>query len=175
MGDDQGVIMEASLAVSIASAFIAFGALVVSTLVSVQQVRQMRQQNLLPVVNEAFKEARTQKWFEDRDWILHHLAGGRRTYGGVSGLPRYAQGKARSVGFFYDHLGVVVHYKIVSEDLIIGSFGEGLNEAWKVLEPYICRERQIRGTDYMGFFEDLVCRFRSRDYKTPGLRKLNSC
>ena len=167
--------MDASLAVSIASAVIAFGALVVSTLVSVQQVRQMRRQNLLPVVNEAFTEARTQKWFEDRDWILHHLPGGRHADTGVSGLPRDDQGKARYVGFFYDHLGVVVHYKIVKEDLVIGSFGEGLNEVWKVLEPYICRERQIRGTDYMGFFEDLVCRFRSGDRKTPRLRKLNSC
>jgi hypothetical protein len=167
--------MEASLAVSVASAVIAFGALVVSTLVSVQQVRQMRRQNLLPVVNDAFKEARTQEWFEARDWILHHLPQEHSADSGVSGLPPAAQDKVRSAGFFYDHLGVVVHHEIVKEDLVIGSFGHGLNEVWRVLEPYICRERQIREMDYMGFFEDLVCRFRSRDHKTPRLRKLNSC
>jgi hypothetical protein len=51
----QGVTMEASLAVSMISVVIALGALVVSSLVAIQQVRQMSQQNLLPVVLDAFR------------------------------------------------------------------------------------------------------------------------
>ena len=84
----------------------------------------------------------------------------------------------RSVGHFYDNLGVFVAYKVVTEDLVIGFFGVGLNELWTVLEPYILRERQIRRMGYMVFYEDLVYRFRAREpanvYEALGLHKLTT-
>ena len=168
---------EASLAVSMISVVIALGALVVSTLVAIQQVRQMSRQNLLPVVLDAFREARTAEWFQARDWILDHLAE-HSPDAGVSRLPQPARGMVRSVGFFYDNLGVFVAYKVVTEDLVIGFFGVGLNELWTVLEPYILRERQIRRMGYMVFYEDLVSRFRARGpanvYEVLGLHKLTT-
>jgi hypothetical protein len=170
--------MEASLTVSMISVVVAFGALVVSTLVAIQQVRQMSRQNLLPVVLDAFREARTAEWFHARDWILDHLADEHSPDSGVSRLPQPARGMVRSVGFFYDNLGVFVAYKVVTEDLVIGFFGVGLNELWTVLEPYILRERQIRRMGYMVFYEDLVSRFRAREpanvYRALGLHKLTT-
>jgi len=170
--------METSLALGIASVVIAFGALAVSTFVSIRQVQQMSRQNVLPVVLDAFREARTKEWFQARDWVLDHLADECSADSGVSRLPEPARGMVRSVGFFYDNLGVFVAYKVVTEDLVIGFFGVGLNQLWTVLEPYILRERQIRRMGYMVFFEDLVSRFRSREpatvYEALGLRKLTT-
>jgi hypothetical protein len=104
--------METSLALSLASVVIAFGALAVSTFVSIQQVRQMSRQNLLPVVLDAFREARTAEWFRARDWIVEHLADECSSDSGVSRLPQPARGMVRSVGVFYDKLGVFVAYKV---------------------------------------------------------------
>jgi hypothetical protein len=168
--------METSLTLSLASVVIAFGALALSTFVSIQQVRQISRQNLLPVVLDAFREARTAEWFQARDWIVEHLADECSPDSGVSRLPQPARGMVGSVGFFYDNLGVFVAYKVLTEDVVIGFFGVGMNQLWTVMEPYILRERQIRRMGYMVFFEDLVCRFRERDpatvYEGLELRKL---
>jgi hypothetical protein len=163
--------MEASLAVSIASTVIALCALVVSILVSIQQVRQMRRQNLSPVVLGAFKEARTLKWLQARDWILNHLKEEHPADWGVSGLGPAAKGKVRYVGYFYDHLGVLVRQGIVNEDLVIKPFGHGLCEVWNRLEPYISRERE-REPDYMESFQYLACLYESRHPAHPAKKTL---
>ncbi|MFI0453529.1 hypothetical protein [Actinomadura sp. 6N118] len=120
----------------------------------------MARQNLLPVALEAFREARTPEWFEARDWIIENLAAECPPDDGVSALPPGPRAMVRKVGFFYDNLGVFVAYQVVAEGLVIGFFGQGMNQLWQVLEPYIRREGEIRQMRYMVFFEDLVRRYR---------------
>jgi hypothetical protein len=147
--------VDASLLVSFGGALIALVALVLS-------VGQTRRQNLLPVVLDIFRESRTEEWFRARDWVVARLATEHPPDRGVSGLPEPARERVRRVVFFYDNLGVFVAYKVIGQDLAIGFHGVGMSEAWLILEPYIRREREIRKMGYAVFYEDLVCRVRSR-------------
>ena len=94
---------------------------------------------------------------------------------GVSGLPEPAREHVRKVGFFYDNLGVFVAYHVVEEDLVLGFFGVGMNEAWAIMYPFIRREEEIRKMQYLVFFNDLVVRFREHSpadiYRKRGLRR----
>src|SRR6266542_2311655 len=116
-------------------------------------VRQTRKQNLLPIALDVFRESRTADWFTARESVRH-------------------------VVFFYDNLGVFVAYGVVNEDLAIAFHGVGFNEAWKILEPYIRQEREMRRMQYAAFYKDLVCRFRARPpdqvYRKLKLRRLGN-
>jgi hypothetical protein len=141
---------------------------------SLGQLRVMHRQTVLPVVLDAFREARTQGWYTDRDWVLRNLAAEHGPDSGVSRLPEPARGRVRRVGFFFDNIGVFVAHRVVDQDLVIGFFGIGLVEVWDVLEPYIRREAELRGAGYMVYFENLVSLHRSRGpaevYRRLGLR-----
>jgi hypothetical protein len=147
--------VDPSLVVSSGSVLIAMTALVLS-------VRQSRRQNLLPIALDIFRESRSPEWSRARDWVITSLVTEHSPDQGVSGLPEPARQRVRQVVFFYDNLGVFVAYNVIGQDLAIGFHGVGLSEAWSVLEPYIRRERENRGMRYGVFYEDLVCRVRSR-------------
>ncbi len=163
--------MNVSLSVSVASALVALVALALS-------VRQTRKQNLLPIALDVFRESRTADWFTARDFVMTRLAQEQSPEQGVSALPESARESVRHVVFFYDNLGVFVAYGVVNEDLAIAFHGVGFNEAWKILEPYIRQEREMRRMQYAAFYKDLVCRFRARPpdqvYRKLKLRRLGN-
>jgi len=155
--------MDASAIAAWVGVPIAFASVLVAVVYSSRQVRLVRLQNLSPVVLGAFSEARTEEWFEARDWLISNLPSSEiLPQNGVSRQPDDARWNMRRVGFFYDNLGVFVAHKIVSEDLIIGFFGVGLIEVWQRMEPYIREEASRRSMRYMVYFEDLVVRTRQR-------------
>jgi hypothetical protein len=160
------------------SLLVSFGSVLIALIALVLSARQTRRQNLLPVALDVFRESRTEEWFRARDWVVTRLAAEHSPDKGVSGLPEPARERVRRVVFFYDNLGVFVAYKVIGQDLAIGFHGVGMNEAWFVLEPYIRREREIRKMGYVVFYEDLVCRFRSRPptevYGKLKLRRLSA-
>jgi hypothetical protein len=156
----------------------AIGALVavIALLLSLRQIGLLRRQNLSPVVLDAFREARTDEWFEAFDWIRADLARDHSPELGVSRLPEAARRRVRKVGFFYDNLGVLVVSEVVPEDLVLGFFGPGMKKCWDVMKPYYDVEGEIRGIRYLVFYEHLVCLYNDRDvadrYRAIRLRRL---
>ncbi|MFJ9036634.1 hypothetical protein ACIRF8_08590 [Streptomyces sp. NPDC102406] len=143
--------------VSVASALAA----VVAVALSIRQARLMSRQSLLPVVLEAFREARSPEWFEARDFIYERLAAEFPPDLGVSQQPPQARAALRKVGFLFDNFGLLIAHGVVPEELVTGFFGS-LDEFWHIMEPYIRKEAELREMDYMVFFEDLVVRSQSR-------------
>src|SRR3954467_468123 len=79
--------MDAAVLISAMSAVVA----AIALLLSVRQIGFLRRQNLSPVVLDAFREARTEEWFEAFDWIRADLAREHSPELGVSGLPEVAR------------------------------------------------------------------------------------
>ncbi|MET9291048.1 hypothetical protein [Streptomyces sp. NPDC003077] len=158
---------------SVASALAA----VVAVVLSVRQVRLMSRQSLLPVVLEAFREARSREWFDARDFIYERLAAECSPERGVSQQPPEARVALRKVGFLFDNFGLLIAHGVVPEEVVIGFFGS-LDEIWHIMEPYVRKEAELRGMGYMVFFEDLVVRSRSRSTrdvrKALGLRTIGT-
>jgi hypothetical protein len=108
------------------------------------------------VVLEAFREARTDEWFEAFDWVRLNLAREHSPELGLSGLPEDARRHLRKVGFFYDNLGVLVASGVVPEDLVLGFFGPGMATGWHAIRPYFEVEGKARGLRYLVFYEHLM-------------------
>jgi hypothetical protein len=165
--------MDAAVLVSATSAVVA----VIALLLSVRQIGLMRRQSLSPVVLDAFREARTEEWFEAFDWIRTDLAQAHSPELGVSGLPEVARRRVRKVGFFYDNLGVLVAAGVVPEDLVLGFFGPGMKASWDSVKPYFDVEGRVRGLRYLVFYEHLVCLHNDKTvaerYESLGLRRLD--
>lgn len=70
--------------------------------------------------------------------------------------------RVKHVSHFYDHIGLVIAHKIVSEKLLTSFMGESAKITWDILEPFILKERELFGPktngEYQMFFEDLVAR-----------------
>ncbi|MFF1378786.1 hypothetical protein [Streptomyces sp. NPDC058308] len=160
--------------VSVASALTA----VVAVALSLRQTRLMSRQSLVPVVLEAFREARSPEWFEARDFIVERLVAEISPAQGVTRQPPQARAALRKVGFLFDNFGLLVAHRVVPEELVIGFFGGYLDHLWKIMEPYIRKEAELTGQGYMVFFEDLVARSRSHSIEnvreTLGLRSIDT-
>ncbi|MFG1689017.1 hypothetical protein ACGFNP_53340 [Nonomuraea sp. NPDC049269] len=150
--------MDVSLLVSLASAVAAVAAVALS----IRQARAVSRHALLPVVLGTFQEARSTEWFEARDFIFQRLATDHPPDGGVTGLPEPARAAVRKVGFLFDNAGLLIAHRTVPEDLVLSFFGESIPEFWRILQPYIRKEAELRGMGYMVFFEDLAARARAR-------------
>jgi hypothetical protein len=164
--------VDISLAVSIASA----AAAVAAVAIAVRQTRSMARQALLPVVLGTFQEARSPEWFEARDYIFDRLAEEHSPERGVSGLPDPARSAIRKIGFLFDNAGLLIAHGAVSEEVILGFFGESVPKFWEILAPFIRREAEIRHMGYMVFFEHSVVRAQMRSTadirRDLGLRRL---
>ncbi|MFD1537298.1 DUF4760 domain-containing protein [Nonomuraea guangzhouensis] len=146
--------MDVSLAVSIASAVAALTAVAIS----IWQARAMTRQALQPVVLGTFQEARDPEWFAARDYIFEHLTADHSPERGISGLPEPARAAIRKVGFLFDNAGLLIVHGAVPEKLVLSFFGESIPVFWRILEPFIRKEAELRQMGIMVFFEHLVTR-----------------
>jgi hypothetical protein len=164
---DTAVVISASTAVVAA----------IALFLSLRQIRLLTRQNLSPVVLEAFREARTDEWFEAFDWIRLDLAREHSPELGLSGLPEDARRRLRKVGFFYDNLGVLVASGVVPEDLVLGFFGPGMETGWHAIRPYFEVEGEARGLRYLVFYEHLMVLHREKSvadrYRSMKLGRLD--
>lgn len=84
-------------------------------------------QDVLVVVNEA-----PQTWPQE----------------GIKGLSPDYRRSAYSVIYFFNQVGTLVVFNLVSEDLIVGVLGSWIVQTWRVLEPLIIKERELRAETY---------------------------
>lgn len=107
-----------------------------------------------------FQEFRSAKFKQHQLYVLENLKKEHDPNNGFRNLPEPAKTHVITLSHFFDNLAVLVANGIVDEKLIISFMGESIDKAWVVLEPYILRERELRGGEYQEYFEDLVVRIR---------------
>lgn len=148
------------MVLNFASLVIALAALTISTRLSHRQVTTAERATLVPVVLDQFKISREASFLETQRFIREELTDAHAPSLGLSGLPEPLRSDIFSLTWFYDDLGKLVAHGIVSEDLILGAFGDALVRTWSPLRPYVYREREIRSSTFQAYFEDLAERAR---------------
>lgn len=148
-------------ALSMASILLSIIAVATSTLLLVRQTLFMRHANEIPVSVDLYQEWRSTEFQTAREYVRESLAGSIDPSMGLSELPKEARILSRRVAAFYSSLGALVALGLVDERFAVTLLGNVAEADWRILEPYIFRQREISGyDDIYTFYEDFVCRTR---------------
>jgi hypothetical protein len=154
-----------ALIVSLVSILLALAAVSVSAWQVRVSLRSADKSNALPVVSEAFYQWRSPD-FNDALRRLIRATERELSVRRFDALPRQLRQDAYQVCMFFDYLGTLVLYDIVSEDIIIGTMGSRLMQVWITVKPLIDHERKYRRDTYppgappgfLAYYEHLVRR-----------------
>jgi hypothetical protein len=95
------------------------------------------------------KEFRSSDFKEHRAYIINSLKDNAvAAETGFRYLLETAKAHVHGVSHYFDSEGVQVANGVIGELLVISFRGGSIDSSWSVLEPYIRREREIRGNDY---------------------------
>lgn len=151
----------ASLTLNIAAMIISLVALASTVMLALRQLTIMNQTNVLPVITSYFPEFRSREFLEHLDYVTNELQRMHSPDHGIFGLPEPARFHAFELTNFYEAMGTLVAWNIIDERIASSTFGTQCDRSWRLLEPFILREREIRGgSRFQVYFEDLVCRIR---------------
>jgi hypothetical protein len=150
--------VNATIVLNLAALAISLTALVISILLALRQLRLASGKIHLPVVLDAFKETRSEAWFEAQEYVLTELAQEHKPDYGHRGLPEQARTHVNTIGLFYDDLGKLVAHGMVNQSLVIGAYGTNIVRLWDALAPYVYTERREHGLHFWIYFEDLAAR-----------------
>jgi hypothetical protein len=141
-----------SLALNLVSLFLSLSALGTSTFLLVRQRAFMRHANEIPVTIDLYQEFRSHEFQEAYGFVINSLASDYEPSSGISGLPEKARIPIIKVASFFTSLGGLVYFEMIDERLAVSLLGTAMHRTWDILEPYITREREIRGDDeiYVG-------------------------
>ncbi|MGH3764651.1 MAG: DUF4760 domain-containing protein [Pseudonocardiaceae bacterium] len=131
--------------------------------VAVWQVRAhlvaIEKSNSLPVASAAFNEFRSQK-FRNHLFKVWRDAPSDVPEGGFEALAEKWRESAYEVAYFFEHLGILVAYDLVPEELIVGFSSNAVVRSWRTLEPFIQKEREHRKQGaYTGLSPNFVSHF----------------
>jgi hypothetical protein len=137
-------------------------ALVATAALAVRQVALMRHANHLPILVELIQELRSPAFLEKERYVSQQLAADYPRELGLEGLDDQAADQMQYVKSFFNSLGALVFFGMIRETLAISLFGYRATRVWSAIEPFVLRERELRGSDmvYAPFFEDFVARVR---------------
>jgi hypothetical protein len=164
--------------INILALVVAIVSLALSATLALRQLFMMRHANQLPMFVELNQEFRSQDFTESESFVLHKLATEASADNGVLLLPPEVLRHVNRLTTFYNILGALIIFKVAKESIIVPILGYRASRAWDALEPFILKEREIRGTPYfVCYFEDLVSRARANYPAVPAykiqLRRLN--
>jgi hypothetical protein len=150
-----------SLTLSIAGLFLSVIAVATSTFLLVRQTAFMRHANEIPILTDLYQEFRSAEFQKAQDYVRDSLPPASDPSLGISKLPDEARYSVRKVANFYTSLGALVALGLADEKFVVSLLGNPADRSWRVLEPYILREREIQGNDdILAFYEDMVHRIR---------------
>jgi hypothetical protein len=138
---------------------IAIAAVIVSTLTMIivaLQVVQARKANALPATIDLFREYRSAEMEKARQLLAERLPD-LDPASGMRGLPDDVSVAAFQMSQYLDNLGVLVAHGLLSPELAAGFLGDSALRMWRVLSPFIVRERELRTPPhYQHYFEHLA-------------------
>jgi hypothetical protein len=130
---------------SVAALIISVLAVAAGAMIGIRQTASARHANHIAVLVDLMNEFRTRQFNQDHDYICERLATEHDPQLGISGLPENAGDAFYSVTYFYQILGVLVVLKILDRDDIITIYQRRLIILWKAVQPYVIRERELKG------------------------------
>jgi hypothetical protein len=117
--------------------------------------------NAIPVMSKVFDEFRSAEFRTHLAKV--HTCGDPAIPGGYSAMAPELQESAYEVSYFFEHVGLLVAFRMIPADLIVGTMATFLLRSWNTLSPWIDSERAYRagsGGDradhFLPYFENLV-------------------
>jgi hypothetical protein len=145
---------------NIAALVLSILAVSISVLVSYRQLTLARHSNTLPVLVDFFRDHRSDRLAEAREFIFNDLSNYDLSQG-LAALPADKQQLVRELAWFYDNLGALVAHNVVDVAPVSGYLGVSVILTWEKLEPLVQAERTKRtpsGVDpnrWQAYFENL--------------------
>jgi hypothetical protein len=129
--------------ISLISVTLALVAVCVSAWQARLNIQHARHSRSLPVIAEIFKEWRSQEFRKSVRNLLA-LPPGKVTGYGFRNLPEDFREDAYKVCYFFDYIGTLVAFGIISEDFVIATMGTQIMQVWFAMFPVIRNERNLR-------------------------------
>lgn len=135
-------------------------ALAVSAIMTRRQLVLARHNNSLPVLVDLFREHRSSRLAEARQFVYSGLAA-CNLKDGLAGLPPEKRELVRDLAWYYDNLGALVLHEVVDVELVAGYLGGSVVAVWESMRPLIEAERLRRTHDadprrWQEYFENLA-------------------
>jgi hypothetical protein len=129
--------------ISLVSVTLALIAICISAWQARLNIRHARHSRSLPVIAEIFREWRSEEF---RKSVRNLLALSPRQVEGRDflNLPGDCREDAFKVCYFFDYIGTLVAFGIISEDIVISTMGTQIMQVWSAMYPVIRSERERR-------------------------------
>jgi hypothetical protein len=135
--------------ISLISVVLALTAICISAWQARSNIRHAKHSRSLPVTAEIFREWRSREFRTS----VHNLlalppdkAAGYR----FPNLSEDLREDAYRVCYFFDYIGTIVAFKIISEDIVIATMGTQIIQVWTAIFPVINNERDYRNKTFPG-------------------------
>ncbi|MFI1208553.1 hypothetical protein ACH4UV_13210 [Streptomyces sp. NPDC020802] len=139
---------------------IAVVAIAVPTWISVRQTRISRHVNNIQAMINLLDEFRAATFHDQHDYVCNQLRQDHDPAEGVRGLPGEAKAAFCNVVYYYQSFATLTIFHLVDEDLFLPLLRHRIRDVWTAAQPYVERERELRGSDssYLSAFEELAHR-----------------
>ncbi|MER6514628.1 hypothetical protein ABT158_47995 [Nonomuraea sp. NPDC001636] len=137
--------MDLSLLVNVFALVLSVLALVVSSITALKQYAMMRHANEVPILVDLMQEFRTDEFQQSETYVIERLAAEHDPDLGCSRLPDEPRLAVNAVTAFFSGFGALVAMRMADDALVVPLIGYRANRAWIALEPFIRRERELRG------------------------------
>ncbi|MFC9931952.1 hypothetical protein [Streptomyces sp. NPDC127190] len=145
----------------IAALVVSVVALMVSGAVSLRQLRLTEHANTLPVLVDLFREHRSVRLAQARQFVHQELPACDLS-AGLAGLPEDGRDLVRELAWYYDNLGALVAHGVVDIEPVSGYLGGSVIAVWERVEPLVAVERAKRAQNalpdpnrWQEYFENL--------------------
>jgi hypothetical protein len=101
----------------------------------------------LPIITEIAREIRSSE-FRQNVRYLQKNSPPVPDSGGFESLPGEFREQAYKACYFFDYLGILAMYKIITEEMVVDWVGTRLIQTWATMRPYIEAEREHRRITY---------------------------
>ena len=167
--------MSSSSLISTLSLVIALLALVVAVWQARRTTRLTRNAHQIQVIADVFREIRSAEFLGHYRRILD-FPKSEVLENGFNSLSEECEESAYTVGYFFEHLGVLVTRELVPGDVLITTMRTYIVRSWDALECAINAELKVRATypqdagrDFLPHFRKLCDMARTHQGDNPGL------
>ena len=148
------------VALALIAVIISVISLVASGLISLRALTLTRHTNTIPVLVDLFREHRSTRLAEAREYVFYELP--RLDLSpGLSGLPEEKRTLVLELVWFYTNLGALVAHGIVDIAPVSGYLGTSAIAVWETIWPLVEAERKRRANPsdpeyWQAYFENLI-------------------
>jgi len=148
------------------------GAIAVSAVVVVMQLRQAARERYFSVTAHLFEIWQSPEFQHDQLFLLHKLPSSKWEDFCASGRGEHAERAIHRVGGYYDRVGNLVHHNLIRKDAILPTIGGYAVAVWHRIEPLVKELRLRENAVLFQNYELLLPE--CRDCYVPGIGHLTT-